>query len=444
MLPSTESDEVDAVKAANGFNSIRPGTDLPSYARALRKTHEAITNTGRTTALRPRPVIARSWSRSRVSGLQPLGDIRQNLLTPDQIEERRESSLLLEVIEGLRRTVTSYAEASQYLLAVTDDQGMILWREGSTPLRRVADSHGFVQGAQFTEDRVGTNAIGTAMAEECGVQVFSAEHYCVELHPWYCTAAPVHDPRTGRLAGIVDVSGPALTLHPAIGALVETAVHCAEVQIWQRHVSHLERLRTQTASILAALDGPALIVDDEGWIAEASGIATGRRVAVPAAERAISVPGLGVCRPERISGGWLLRPTERQERICLVLDLRSAPAVSTCSDKGSWRFALTARHAEILLLIHLAGRSGIGAAALSEALYGDAEHVIAVRAEVSRLRRSLGAIVLSRPYRLADEVDLVVEWGDVDLIGQAPVVAGSMAPAIRALAERPVDAPTAI
>ena len=439
MLRTTSGDEVDAVKVANGFNSIRPGTDLPAYARALRRAHEAITDTGRTPTVRPRPVIARSWSRSQGSGLRPLGDIRQDLLTPDEIEQRRESSLLLEVIEGLRRTVTSYAEASQYLLAVTDDEGMILWREGSGQLRRLADTHGFVQGALFSEDRVGTNAIGTALAEECGVQVFSAEHYCVELHPWYCTAAPVHDPRTGKLAGIVDVSGPALTLHPAIGALVETAVHCAEVQIWQRHVTHLERLRAQAAPIIAAMDGPALVVDEEGWIAEATGVATGRRVPVPAAERAISVPGLGLCMPERISGGWLLRPAERPERLRLVLDLRGAPIVSTSSDHGAWRSALTARHAEILLLVHLAGRAGISAGALSAALYGDAEHLIAVRAEVSRLRRSLGAIVLSRPYRLADDVDLVVEWGDVDLAGQVPVMAGSMAPAVRALADRPVS-----
>ncbi len=435
----TPSDEVDAVKAANGFNSIRPGTDLPAYARALRRAHEAITDTGRTPSVRPRAVIARSWNRSAGSGLLPQGDIRQDLLTPHEIEERRESSLLREVIEGLRRTVTSYAEASQYLLAVTDDQGMILWREGSGSLRRMADANGFVQGALFSEDRVGTNAIGTALAEESGVQVFSAEHFCVELHPWYCTAAPVHDPRTGKLAGVVDVSGPALTLHPAIGALVETAVHCAEVQIWQRHVTHLDRLRAQAAPILAAQDGPALIVDDEGWIAEASGVATGRRVAVPAAERAISVPGLGLCLPERISGGWLLRPAEHQEHMRLVLDLRGAPVVSTCSVSGAWRSALTARHAEILLLVHLAGRTGISASALSEALYGDADHVVAVRAEVSRLRRSLGAIVLSRPYRLADDVELLLEWGGRDLVGQAPVVAGSMAPAIRALADRPVS-----
>ena len=41
-------------------------------------------------------------------------------------------------------------------------------------------------------------------------------------------------------------------------------------------------------------------------------------------------------------------------------------------------------------------------------MYGDAEHVVAVRAEVSRLRRTLGGVVESQPYRIAPEVDLTV------------------------------------
>jgi hypothetical protein len=431
--------EVRVKDAAEGFFTIRRGTDLPAYARALRQTHEAITDTGRKPSVRPRPVIARSWGRTHDAGLHPAGAMAVDLLSPGEVERRRECSLLREVVDGLRQTVTAYAEASQYLLVVTDDEGVILWREGSKELRHPADTNGMVQGARFTEDRVGTNAIGTALAEEAPVQVFSAEHYRVELHPWYCTAAPVHDPRTGKLAGIVDVSGPALTLHPAIGALVETTVLCAEAQIWRRHITHLERLREQAAPVMASLDGAALLVDAEGWVAAATGVSPGRRVAVPRPGRVVSVPGVGLCMPEPLAGGWLLRPAEHQERLRLVLDLRSAPVVSTCGTSHEWRAALTARHAEILLLVHLAGRAGISAGALSEALYGDAEHVVAVRAEVSRLRRALGGILDSRPYRLGDGVDVVVEWGDVDLAGQSPVVSGSMAPGIRALAGRPAS-----
>ena len=54
---------------------------------------------------------------------------------------------------------------------------------------------------------------------------------------------------------------------------------------------------------------------------------------------------------------------------------------------------------------------------------------MAVRAEVSRLRRTLGGVVESQPYRLAPEVEVVLP----DL-ATSPFVAASTAPAVRALA----------
>jgi hypothetical protein len=53
---------------------------------------------------------------------------------------------------------------------------------------------------------------------------------------------------------------------------------------------------------------------------------------------------------------------------------------------------------------------GIGAAKLSEELYGTPDHVVAVRAETSRLRRHLVGVLLQRPYRFADWVDVHVSY----------------------------------
>lgn len=39
------------------------------------------------------------------------------------------------------------------------------------------------------------------------------------------------------------------------------------------------------------------------------------------------------------------------------------------------------------------------------------EHTVTVRAEISRIRRQLGAIVATRPYRLAEGVDLSIAHG---------------------------------
>jgi len=36
------------------------------------------------------------------------------------------------------------------------------------------------------------------------------------------------------------------------------------------------------------------------------------------------------------------------------------------------------------------------------------QHAVTVRAEVSRLRRAVGALVETNPYRLADDVELAV------------------------------------
>jgi hypothetical protein len=51
-----------------------------------------------------------------------------------------------------------------------------------------------------------------------------------------------------------------------------------------------------------------------------------------------------------------------------------------------------------------AGPAGLDASALSSAVFGDDKHAVAVRAEVSRLRRRLGGIVLARPYRIAPNI----------------------------------------
>ena len=77
------------------------------------------------------------------------------------------------------------------------------------------------------------------------------------------------------------------------------------------------------------------------------------------------------------------------------------------------------------MLLARAGAAGLDAGALSAALYGDRDHLVTVRAEMSRLRRSLGGLLLARPYRIAPEVEVVLP---------DPVrIPGSTAPGLRAL-----------
>ena len=378
------------------FSAIRPGTDLTQHARELQLVHDAVI-AGRRCAIRPRAVVARSWTRVMRAGLDPDRTNARDPVDREDVERRRRESPLTAVIGELAQVIKSVADASHFLMVVTDPEGVILWREGAAATRRKADLLGFTEGAAWTEGIVGTNAIGTALVEAAPVQLFSAEHFEQAQHAWYCTAHPIHDPRTGDLLGIVDVSGPALTLHPAIAALVETGVRLAESQLWRHHAARLDRLRRSAEHIA----GPLLIVDDHGWVAHSSGVATRDRIGRPRADTALAVPGLGLCLPERLAEGWIVRPAGREHRLRATLDLRSAPLLEVRGDGEPWRVPLTRRHAEILTLLHAAGPAGLSAGRLSRLLYGDDQHVVTVRAEISRLRRGVGALVDTNPYRLA-------------------------------------------
>jgi hypothetical protein len=390
-----------------GYSAIAPGTDLSQHARVLTRVHDAVLAGGRP-PVRPRGVVARSWSRVLGFGLDASSSNARQPLSFAEVERRRRQSPLSLVVDELRQVLVSVADASSFLMVVTDADGIILWREGSARVRLRADSLGFMEGARWTEATVGTNAIGTALAEASPVQLFSAEHFEEAQHPWYCTAAPIHHPVSGELLGVVDVSGPALTLHPVIGALVETAVKLAESQLWRHHEQRLERLRQSARGVLATVHGPLLLVDDHGWVAHQSGIAARDRVEVPRADRLIAVPGLGLCAPEKLGEGWLVRPREAREDIVADLDLTGPPVLRLRSPAEPWVTPLTRRHADVLVLLKRAGRAGMTAARLSTALFGDEEHCVTVRAEVSRLRKVIGGLVTTNPYRLADGVRLSV------------------------------------
>jgi hypothetical protein len=411
-----------------GVCAIRPGTDVGRYARLLARTHDALLS-GDRPPVDPRGLVARSWLRVQAQGVDPDRREPPGPLDASQVEQRRARSPLHQVLPELRAALTAVAEDARHVMVVTDADGVLLWREGSTRVRHRADALGFTEGARWTEGAVGTNAIGTALAEGSPVQIFSAEHFVRTHHGWTCTACPVHDPRTGEMLGVVDVSGPAETVHPMTVALVGTAVKLAEASLWRGHERRLDALRTVAVPVLASGSGPGLVVDDHGWVAAVRGLPQVDRVAAPTADGPVAVHGLGLCIPEPVPGGWLLRPGGNGRSLRLTLELDAHPPRAVVAGTNVWVHPLSTRHAEELLLLARAGQAGMDAAALSTALYGHVGSLVTIRAEVSRLRKAIGGILLARPYRVAPEVEVVLP----DLTS-SPFAAASTAPAVRALA----------
>ncbi|MFS4091739.1 GAF domain-containing protein [Streptomyces sp. AF1A] len=405
--------------------------DAAQAARVLSEVREA-TLSGQRARIAPRPVIEQSWGRMLRSGVDPDRDFRSGLLASEEVLRRREESPLRHVLPVLREGLLSVADVAQHIMVVADADGRVLWREGSPSVLRKADGLGFELGADWREDVVGTNGVGTPAVVRRPVQVFAGEHFVRSHTSWTCTGAPITDPRDGRLIGVVDVSGPLETMHPATLAWVDAVAKLAEARLRELHVTALERLRTVAAPVLARLDGRALVVDEDGWAAAVTGMPYLRRVTLPKslAPGRRWLPALGSCAVEPLAGGWLLRADDEPPPACatrLVLDLARPGRckVTVSASAGSWSRELSNRHAELLFLL-AEQPGGRGAADLAEDLFGDPSRTVTVRAEMSRIRRYLGGLLEHRPYRIsqAAEVEVLLPGDPRDLLPRstAPAV----------------------
>ncbi|MFC8343918.1 GAF domain-containing protein [Streptomyces sp. NPDC057280] len=405
-------------------------------ARAARLLSDVRTATlsGQRAPVAPRPVIEQSWDRMLRGGVDPDHDFRTGLLPRDEVQRRRESSELRHVLPVLREGLLSVADVAHHIMVVADEEGRVLWREGSSPVLRKADGTGFELGADWREDVVGTNGIGTPVVARRPVQVFASEHFVRSQTSWTCTGAPITDPRDGRLLGVVDVSGPLETMHPATLAWVDSVAKLAESRLRELHQSSLEQLRAVAAPVLARLDGRAVVVDRHGWTAAVAGMPYQGRVPLPKSPSAGLrwLPTLGLCTVEPLAGGWLIRasaePVPRgATRIVLDLSQPRRWSMTVSGDAGTWSHELSPRHAELLYLLalHRAGRSAAG---LAEDLFGDAGRTVTVRAEMSRVRRYLGGFLEHRPYRFCEgaEIEVLLPDDPHDLLphSTAPAVVG--------------------
>ncbi|MFJ8824036.1 GAF domain-containing protein [Streptomyces sp. NPDC102467] len=413
--------------------------DAALASRLLRDVREA-TLAGQRPRVMPRPEIGESWGRMLRGGVDPDHDFRSGLLGVDEVEERRRSSPLLPVLPVLREALVSVADAAQHIMVISDADGRILWREGHPGVLRKGDGLGFEVGALWAEDVVGTNGVGTPLVTRRPVQVFSAEHFVRSHHTWTCTGAPVTDPRDGRLLGVVDVSGPLESIHPATLSWVRSVAQLAEARLREVHVGSLERLRAVAAPALARIGGRALAVDANGWTAAVTGMPLLDRVALPKslAEGRCFVPSLGACKAAPLPGGWLLVVDDAPEplgatRILLDVSRPRRWSVEVSGPAGSWTHELSPRHAELLFLLarHRGGRS---ASDLAEEVFGDPARTVTVRAELSRVRRYLGGLLAHRPYRFLEDADVQVLLppDPLDLLphSTAPAVRRARTPAL--------------
>lgn len=117
--------------------ALPAGADPRRYARVLARVHDAALSGDRLPA-RPRSIIGASWSRMLERGIDPDrgGDLPP--LPIAQLEKRRRDSGLSDALPILRDGLTTVAEQAAHIMVVVDAEGYVLWRDGSSAVRRRA------------------------------------------------------------------------------------------------------------------------------------------------------------------------------------------------------------------------------------------------------------------------------------------------------------------
>ncbi|WP_370011265.1 GAF domain-containing protein [Nocardiopsis sp. LDBS0036] len=338
--------------------------DPEAVRRDVAVAHARFTDSGRVSGP-VRPVVGASWRRSAQHGVDPDTALPRIELTGPDLRDHRDAHPLAAVMPLLRHLLVDTAPGPQ-ILAVGDASGRLLWVEGDHRLRGRAEDMCFVEGANWHEHAVGTNAPGVALALDHEVQVFASEHFARGVQHWSCSAAPLHDPGTGALLGVLDLTGDSHLASPQALALVRAAATAAEAEL---------------RALRAGARGP-----------EPRRRRAGRTARPPTGPRG----GAASAEARGPAGDDRLRVLGR-DGARLTLDGRDLD--------------LSTRHSEILLLLARSPR-GLTGDELGARLHERDASPVTVRAEVSRLRRLLGpGLLASRPYRLcrplATDVDEV-------------------------------------
>src|SRR5699024_12793944 len=117
---------------------------------------------------------------------------------------RLSSDLSQPVLKDLHQQI----KHTGHLITLSDDKGRIIHIEGEDKIKHQDQNMNFTIGADWSEEAAGSNAIGTSLAAKQPIQIFSYEHFCEGVHPWICSAAPIVDPFSKKMLGIIDLTGP--------------------------------------------------------------------------------------------------------------------------------------------------------------------------------------------------------------------------------------------
>ncbi|CAK7076282.1 MAG: Acetoin dehydrogenase operon transcriptional activator AcoR [Tissierella sp.] len=175
-------------------------------------------------------IIAESWKRCTRLGVDPKAGFGKTIDSEKLEVVLKRNEELLRVAKPIMQNLNELVLGSNFILVLTDKEGVIIETIGEEPVRKEANTLNFCIGALWSEKEVGTNAIGTSIIVDKPIHTTGSQHYCEYHHSWTCSAAPIHDNK-GNIIGVLDMSGSFDKLHKHTLGIVVAAAYSIENEI---------------------------------------------------------------------------------------------------------------------------------------------------------------------------------------------------------------------
>lgn len=212
--------------------------------------------------------ILSSWIRARERGVDPLLRTIVNVLGREELEKLlQKNATLIETSIPFLETLYESVQDSHFLCTLCEPRGYILKIVGDSGFIERVKKGNFVVGALSSEESIGPNGIGTALALKRPVQVFATEHYCYSFHRFTCQGAPIQDP-DGSIIGAINVTGPYLEANPhTLGMVVAATAAIENLMKVKQSLAECQIAAGFKKTVIASIPEALIALDQKGTIA---------------------------------------------------------------------------------------------------------------------------------------------------------------------------------
>jgi len=212
-------------------------------------------------------LIHESWKRCRKYGVEQTGWNPAVVVTGKELDSLlSESKELIAAAQPLMQSLYELVSSSGFVVVLLNAEGYIIEVIGEMNAIQSSWMRYYACGVKWTEELVGTSALGLALLGQGPIQVAGKEHYCKAYEDWTCSAAPLTDDQ-GAIMGVLSVTGSKENVHShTLGMVVSAAAAINNTIKVRRAQKQLEDTARLHATIINSVSDGLLMINAQGIV----------------------------------------------------------------------------------------------------------------------------------------------------------------------------------